>query len=253
MLAIERLWRGIATAFCFALFGIVGATLSLILIPLVIITPNNKTRQHIGKLFLRTCFIVFLWLIQRLSIVTITIENRHRLQQSGVLVLANHPSLIDVIVLIALIKNPDCIIKESLLKNPFMLGMLQFAGFIPNQTGEETIIKAVDSLKKGNNLILFPEGTRTEGTQNLKFKRGAANIALRGPFEITPILISCSQSFLPKNAKWYEPPRIKPQFKIHVCDNIDIKNIINLQTPHPLHSRELTTYLEDYFRKRLFH
>jgi 1-acyl-sn-glycerol-3-phosphate acyltransferase len=166
-------------------------------------------------------------------------------------VLANHPSLIDVVILIALINNPDGVIKAPLLYNPFTLGLLRFAGFIRNEEGPELVIQSIRSIKNGNNLILFPEGTRTKNLQELRFKRGASNIAIRGKINISPILIITSEPVLKKGTKWYKVPYRKPVFSIEVCETIRIADLVNLEGDLSIESRSLTRYLEDYFQRKL--
>ena len=93
--------------------------------------------------------------------------------------LANHPSLIDVVVLISIIPNADCVVKAHLFKNPFLRGVVKNTGYISNADPEGLLVDCKKSLAAGNNLIIFPEGTRTKVGQAVKFQRGAANIALR--------------------------------------------------------------------------
>jgi 1-acyl-sn-glycerol-3-phosphate acyltransferase len=182
-----------------------------------------------------------------------SLETKHldRLNSGGHLVLANHPSLIDVVILIALVNNPDGVIKAPLLYNPFTLGLLRFAGFIRNEEGPELVIQSINSIKNGNNLIIFPEGTRTKDLQELRFKRGASTIAIRGKINISPILIVTSEPVLRKGAKWYKVPYRKPVFSIVICETIDINNIVNFDGDLSIESRSLTRYLEDYFLLKL--
>src|SRR5690606_3555824 len=107
-----------------------------------------------------------------------SVQGEHLLQRPGLLVLANHPCLIDVVFLIAFTPNPDCIVKGGLLANPAMRGYLRLTGFLRNDRGAELIEDARSSLAAGSALIIFPEGTRTQPGQPLQFQRGAANVAL---------------------------------------------------------------------------
>lgn len=247
----NRTWRIIGTGLSFFIFGIVGAILSIALIPIVLITPASELRQKTGKRLVKLCFQAFLKIMQLLGVMTLKTEHLERLKSGGRLVLANHPSLIDVVILIALVNNPDGVIKTPLLYNPFTLGLLRFAGFIRNEEGPELIVKSIRSVKTGNNLIVFPEGTRTRDVNALTFKRGASNIAVRGKLNITPILIFTSEPVLQKGVKWYKVPHQKPVFTISVCEEIEIAKVVNCDGDLSIESRALTRYLEDYFRDKL--
>ena len=74
----------------------------------------------------------------------------------GLLILANHPSLIDVVFLISFVRHADCIVKAALAHNPFMRGPIRAAGFITNGDGAGLLEDCVKSLRGGNNLIVFP-------------------------------------------------------------------------------------------------
>jgi 1-acyl-sn-glycerol-3-phosphate acyltransferase len=247
----ERYWRVFATGFCFTIFGVVGVILSLFLMPIVFLTPNSDLRKKIGKKLIKLSFSVFLKLMQTLQVMELRVEGRYLFKENGMFVLANHPTLIDVVILIALIKNPDCIIKRVLLVNPFTLGLLRFAGFIENSEGPKLVVESIKSMDEGNNLIIFPEGTRTKKPEKLEFKRGASNIAVRGNKKITPVLILTSVPLLRKGEKWYRVPSKKPIIRVLVQEELDVSCLIDDGLEPALQSRVLTRRLEDYFQRAL--
>ncbi|WP_369678325.1 lysophospholipid acyltransferase family protein, partial [Enterococcus faecium] len=80
----------------------------------------------------------------------------------GQLIIANHPSLIDVVVLISIVRNADCVVKADLWKNPFLKGVVKATGYINNDADPEYFLnQCQQSFARGNNLIVFPEGTRS--------------------------------------------------------------------------------------------
>jgi len=102
---------------------------------------------------------------------------------------ANHPSLIDVVILIAYLPQADCIVKAQLWKNPFVRGVVRSL-YIPNSLSfEDTVSACADSLAEGNSLVIFPEGTRTNSDSPPRLKRGSARFALRTGRGILPVLI----------------------------------------------------------------
>ena len=66
-------------------------------------------------------FRIFLALIQRLGLMTLKIDGIGRLYEDrGVLIIANHPTLIDIVILMAYLPSVDCVVKESLNQNLFL-------------------------------------------------------------------------------------------------------------------------------------
>jgi 1-acyl-sn-glycerol-3-phosphate acyltransferase len=111
-------------------------------------------------------------------------------------VIANHPSLIDVVVLIAFIRDANCVVKQSLWDNPCMRGPIRAAGYISNSGSMDMLEEAAGALEQGQTLIVFPEGTRTTPGQAPEFHRGAAAIAVRGASVVTPVVISVTPTTL---------------------------------------------------------
>jgi 1-acyl-sn-glycerol-3-phosphate acyltransferase len=189
--------------------------------------------------------------MQFLGVINLQTKNLHHLKLGGRLVLANHPSLIDAVVLIALIENPNGMIKSSLFNNPCMYGLAKMAGLIRNVEGPELIRKSIESISTGDNLIIFPEGTRTKILGQLAFKQGAAYIAIKGGFNITPVLIFISEPFLRKGHNWLRVPKKKPVFTVSVMEEIDVGSKVRATQDLISASEELTEYLEEYYLHEL--
>lgn len=142
------------------------------------------------------------------------------LREPGQLILANHPTLLDVVFLISLIPNANCVVKAELLKNPAMRGLVTMTGFIINSGGEQLVADACQSLDSGASLIIFPEGTRSCEGEELAFQRGAARIGLATTAPVLPVIIHCDPPTLSKQHRWYNIPakqfvmtlRVLPQF-----------------------------------------
>jgi len=246
---LNYIWRLFATGLCFIIFGIAGITLPRIASHWIRLTTRTpEARQRKARLFIHKSFRFYIHLMRALGVLTWTVKGEELLQRSGLLVLANHPCLIDVVFLIAFIPNPDCIIKSRLLRNPAMSGYLRLTGFISNDTGSELIEDAQRSLASGSALIIFPEGTRTIPGKPLHFQRGAANIALRTHTNITPVTILCKPITLTKNHSWYHIPSQKLHMTLLVGDDISIDSY---QQQPTLAARQLTQDLQDYFTEEL--
>ena len=73
--------------------------------------------------------------MRRLGVLTVSVSGAARLQREGLLVLANHPTLIDVVLLVALLPDADCVVKRAVARNPFMRATVRAAGYIVNDDG----------------------------------------------------------------------------------------------------------------------
>lgn len=243
-------WRLFATGLSFTIFGLGGVIIPWIATPWIkISTSNQECRQRKARLLIHKTFRFFIHMMRFFGVLTWTIENEERLHRPGILVLANHPCLIDVVFLIAFIPNPDCIVKGRLLNNPAMSGYLRLTGFLVNDTGPGLIEGAKESLESGSALIIFPEGTRTEPNCPLHFQRGAANVALRTQTAITPVTILCQPLTLTKKHQWYHIPAQKLRMTLLVGEEIPVTPY-NQQSPS-LAARQLTHDLQDYFTEEL--
>jgi 1-acyl-sn-glycerol-3-phosphate acyltransferase len=240
---INFYWRILATGFCFAVFGLGGLVFLLTVFPLLNLLIRSKSRRSIlARQIIRFSFRGFVELMNRVGVLCYDIRGLERLERQGLLILANHPTLIDTVFLMAFVKNADCIVKHSLWHNPFTRGPVRAAGYICNDNAEYLITDCIGSLQNNSNLTIFPEGTRTEGDGVIHFKRGAANIALRSHRNITPVVIQCVPSTLTKDEKWWQVPPTKAHFTIAVHDDITVEKFIS--------ARQLTDYLQDYFYER---
>jgi 1-acyl-sn-glycerol-3-phosphate acyltransferase len=248
---INTCWRVAATGISFFTFGTVGLLLGILVFPLLTLLMRNKERRIVvARDIIRLSFRAFVELMQFLGVLRYEIIGLDRLQRDGLLILANHPTLIDTVFLQAFVKHADCIIKAQLWSNPFTGGPLRAANYINNHQGVEMVADGIMSLQRGNSLIVFPEGTRTPASGDISLKRGAANIAVRGRRSITPVTIRCDPATLGKGEKWWQVPSRRALFRIEVGEDIAIDSFIADGVTEVLAARHLTTYLQHYFTER---
>jgi 1-acyl-sn-glycerol-3-phosphate acyltransferase len=156
--------------------------------------------------------------------------------------------LIDVVFLISLTERADCVVKAQLLRNPSTRGAVQTAGYICNDAGPVLIDRCDASMQAGNNLIIFPEGTRTpEAGFPSRLERGAANLAVRCKRDVTPVLIHCDQSFLAKGAPWWKIPPKRPHLRIVVHDDLNVATLVADCPNDALAARRLSEHLIQFF------
>lgn len=248
---VNWLWRLFATGLAFSVFGLGGLLLPLYGLPLLLLTPAGVARERRARWLVHVNFRAFMHLMQGLGIMRFEARQLAQLQKPGQLILANHPSLIDVVFLISLLPQADCVVKASLLRNPTMRGVIGLAGYIANNDPEQVLEAARASMQRGNSLIIFPEGTRTVPGKPIRMQRGAANMALRLGRPIRPVLITVQPDTLTKNRPWYQIPETGPfVMTLTAMPELPVTSVYQ-QLPPALAARQLTRSLEDYFTEEL--
>jgi len=244
-------WRWLATAISFVLFGLGGVLLRVCVFPLLTLLPGDTlTHRRRARALVSWSFYAHVRFMQYSGVLSWEVQNVQRLGRPGQMIIANHPSLIDVVVLIALIRDANCVVKQSLFDNPFTRGPVRACGYISNDASPQMLDEAAAVLQAGQCLIIFPEGTRTAPDHMPQFHRGAAAIALRGAQVITPVVITVTPSTLSKAQPWYRIPCRRFHFCLRVGEDIDPKPFVAHHSL-PMASRRLNAHLHHYFIQEL--
>jgi len=247
---VNRCWRVLATGFSFVLFALGGLILRVLVFPVLhLFIRERQLRVLVARRVIRAAFRGFVGCMRWLGVLNYETSGLERLERKGLLILANHPTLIDTVFLMAFVERADCIVKGRLWDNPFTRGPVRAAGYISNDQGSGLIEDCIMSLQSGNNLIIFPEGTRTASDGQINLKRGAANVAVRSLSNVTPVVISCFPPTLGKGSRWWQVPPVAAYFRIEVKEDIDVQEFLTTAGSEVLAARHLTAYLQDYFRK----
>ncbi|MGA9573136.1 MAG: lysophospholipid acyltransferase family protein [Lysobacterales bacterium] len=251
---LDRVWRFFATVLGFFLFGLGGLVIGLVIFPLIFVFVRNpETRQILARRLLSGAFKLFLFIFESLGGLSYEIKGAENvIAGNNQIIIANHPTLIDVIFLVSLFPMADCVIKEAITRNPFMRSVVLSANYIPSGNTGKLLVTCVKRLKSGASLLLFPEGTRSVPGQRLDFKLGAASFAVKAGADILPVTIQCTQPrFLVKDEPWYRVPPERPFFSIQVYPSQPLDTLI----PEGLHPRQATRELNkaflDFFESKL--
>lgn len=249
---LDRYWRVVATAICFIVFGIACGAMSAVALPALLVTTKDAVqRARRAQTLTHYTFRLFVRLMCATGVVTVEVRGRQLLRRSGLLILANHPSLIDVVLLLALLQRATCVVKSRLRENPLTRGPVLAMGYISNSRDSRLIDEGVAVLQRGENLLMFPEGTRTRLNSPIRLQRGAVNIALRADRAVTPVVIRVNTPTLTKGAKWYRVPPVRPHFVIEVKNDIDVKAYLLRSRSVSLAARELTSWLQEFFQREI--
>lgn len=201
--ALRRFLRGVATALMFILFAVGGMAVSAV----VLFVAPSRRRSH---LVVRSAWRGLISAIVKMGLISVDATMLSEIR--GRIIVANHPSLIDVVILTACIPNVYSIAKKELKSNPF-IGLIVKRVMIPN---DDLIVEASrEILSCGGNILIFPEGTRTPiGTAEPKLKRGAAQLAIRLGVAIVPVRILTSRRILAKGQSILDMGENTVQYRI---------------------------------------
>lgn len=252
---LEMLWRSGGNALFLAIIGLGGTLLAMTVFPLIaLLTRDPDRRRERIQSVLHTSFKLYCFGIHVLRVADIRVEGIERLRGlKGTMLIANHPSLLDVVMIMAAVPNVQCVVKGGLWRNPFFRLTVEGAGYIRNDLPSEMLLKAcVDTLQAGNNLIVFPEGTRTLRGQPMKLHRGFANIALMAQADLQLIAMTCEPPILHKGNPWWRVPASRTLFLMEVGERLDIQNFLG----HPyrsLSARKLVGFIENYYSEKFDH
>jgi 1-acyl-sn-glycerol-3-phosphate acyltransferase len=127
--------------------------------------------------------------------------------EPGLMVVANHPSMLDAMMLVARLPRCACIMKASLLRNPLLGPAARLARYIRNDSAYGMVMCAVQDLQAGGQLVLFPEGTRTTRQPVNPFHPSFTLIARRAQAPIQTVFIDTDSPYLGKGwPLWRLPP-----------------------------------------------
>jgi len=243
MKLLSLVWRFVGSSLLWFFFGLIGLLLSVFVFPLLyLLVRAPLRRQVVARKIIAATFKAFMWVGRGIGIFTFRVTGlENKLAEGRLLILANHPTLIDVVLLLSVLPQVDCVVKDAVIKNPVMRAEVKTANYISNHEPANLLSDCVARLESGANLLLFPEGTRTRTGRPLRFKLGAAEVAIRAGAQILPVIIDCQPRFLAKHDSWYRIQPARPHFEVSVLPVTPIADLV----PANLGRRQLRRQLND--------
>jgi 1-acyl-sn-glycerol-3-phosphate acyltransferase len=253
-MSLRYYWRLGVLAWCFAAFGIGGIIFTLVVFPLMRLLPGGmEARRRRARRLVRGCFATLVAVFRVTGMMVLETHNLEALRDCrGKLVLANHPSYLDVVLLLALMPDADCVVKHGLWKSRYFGGVVRETGYISNADPDRLVDDCAAAISRGGLLLIFPEGTRSVPGQPLAFQRGAARIALRADCEIVPVIMRCDPPVWAKGFRLSEIVKRPFRIKLLVNGPVKLRELgASAGGPEPLAARQLTRNLENYFAEQI--
>lgn len=191
---INILWQ-FPLWFVVSFLGVFLLIILLIILFSLIIRPRDKTSR--ASRFLRKINVHIAKTVNTIFGLRIKSYNLDLIpKDSKYMIVSNHQSNLDPLILVSILNNPDLIMimKDNMMKVPFLSSWLVSAGFLPlnrdnNREALKTIIKGNEWVESGYTLGVYPEGTRSKNTDILPLRNGIFKIALKAK---CPIVVCTS-------------------------------------------------------------
>lgn len=221
------------------------AVLCLIWLPFaMLLNPLLPRRigQPLGRAVISGGFRGYLFILTLLCASRFDLSELDRLRDQGpLIVVANHPSLLDAVMIVSRLPNAVCVMKASLLDNVLFGAAARLARYIRNNAPLEMILGAREELQQGAQLVIFPEGTRTTHFPIDAFQKAVGLISRRSGVPVQTLLIECSTPYLGKAWPLLRPPVLPLSCRIR----------LGRRFPPPTDIPAFTAELEAYFRAEM--
>lgn len=228
VLWVARKVRTLLTAGAFAAFYSGGAILSWLWLPLLVHRGESRAdRARRSQALVRRAFVLFHDFMRVCRLLEFDPRRVDlQLPEGPCVVVANHPTLVDVTALIAA-GGPMCAVVKPELSNSFAFGrLLRHCWHIESRWEDEigaspVVDEAIRRLDAGLRVLIFPEGTRSPEGGLLRFRRGAFEIATRAGVPVVPLFLRCDPPVLGKAAPWHRTPETLPRLTVTRLPTLD--------------------------------
>ncbi|HVE88374.1 MAG TPA: lysophospholipid acyltransferase family protein [Burkholderiaceae bacterium] len=250
--SIGRLGRSIGQIALFAVFGLYGALMSVVVVPSYSILVQDRPRRTRGiRRIMYTITRTYVASMRTLRLIDLEVRGLSREPAPGTLIVANHPSLIDALILLGHVKDAGVVAKRSLQVNPITGGGIRGANYVVNADPRALVEECCARIAAGETLVLFPECTRTADDGVIRLRRGAAHIAVRSLCTVIPVTIEFSEPLLTKKSRWWLAPKVRPRVRVTGHAAIDPAQFLQGGSSVSLAARRLTEHLRQLYVDKL--
>ncbi len=198
--------------------------------------------QRVGRRAIMVGFRLYLRLLEIFCACRFDLAELDRLPAAGPLVIAaNHPSLLDAVLIVSRLPNAVCVMKAALMDNILFGAAARLARYIRNNAPLEVVLGAREELRAGAQLVIFPEGTRTVHFPLDPCTPSTGLIAGRAAAPVQTLLIEFSTPYLGKAWPLFRPPRLPLHCRVR----------LGRRFAPPRDIAAFTAELDAYFRAEL--
>lgn len=220
------------------LLGLGSLLWNLLAWPLLLVLPRALGRR-IGRAAIAHGYRLYWRITHAVGMLELEADALDALRdEGGLVVVANHPSMLDALMLVARLPRAACIMKASLIRNPFLGPGARLARYIRNDSAFGMVQLAVKDLQDGGQLVLFPEGTRTTVQPLNPFHASFALIARRAQVPVQAVFIDTDSPYLGKGWPLWRLPPLPIRFRVRLGRRFE--------PPHD--AEQLLAEVQAYFR-----
>lgn len=223
------------------LFGGFGAGLTVFCCLAAWLPATPRTERFFQWLIHRH-FALFVWWITFTRVCCIHYHGWEHFRPGppGLVMVANHPTLVDATLILARVRAAICIFKPAIRRNPVLGAAARRAGYLANDGGPDLVRQASASIAGGSTLIVFPEGTRTRGDTVNAFRPGFVLMARRSGAPIQAVWIESDSNILRKSQPMWRAPQLPANIHVHLGPAFSV--------PPEANAAELAAEIEAWFR-----
>ena len=239
--ALHALYEYAALYSSLALLCLICLSWSLLTFPLYLLLPAAAARR-LGRYGIMQGFRCYAHWLRMIGAYRLDLSALDQLRAGPAVILApNHPALIDALLILTRHPNMACVMKSDLMANVLLGPGARLARYIRNDSTRQMVRAAVDDLRAGGVLLLFPEGTRTVQAPINPLKKSIAVIARRARVPVQTLLIETDSPFLSKGWPWRARPSLPITYRVRLGRRFD----------PPQDVAHFMRELEQYYRSEL--
>jgi 1-acyl-sn-glycerol-3-phosphate acyltransferase len=229
---VIRFGRGMGVALAILIFWSGALALAWLVVPYVYLGERDPLARR--RRMQRVVAAAWRWFHRQLAWTTLYRNQHQGLETlslvSPVVLIANHPSLLDVTSIISRMPTVCCVVKSSLMNSPLVGRLLRACGHVAAGDGSlmagAGVLDAVQArLREGFPVLIFPEGTRSPFGGMHPFRRGAFEIAQRAGVPVVPLFLRCEPPALGKGTPVWRHPRRCPTLTVQIDPPLDTNGV----------------------------
>lgn len=188
---------------------------------------------------------------ERLGVWRVRVEGGSLLRGERRIVVANHPTMLDAMVLLPLLDDGVCVTRSKHWDRPVMRRIIAAGVFPFDDTGVDVVTACTKRIEEGASVLLFPEGTRSPAAGLNPLMRGAAHIALRTGCDLSPVVLTCEPPLFAKHTSWMAALSQRVEIRARVQPVIPVDEPLRDRMARPVAARQLTDALREVLEKQL--
>jgi 1-acyl-sn-glycerol-3-phosphate acyltransferase len=238
-----KYFRSCLLLICFLIFGIGSFFVNFIIFPASKLLLPPKNRNDFYSIIIQRTWRFLIFLLESLRLIKLDIKDLGALESiKNKVIVATHPSFIDIVILMAFIPKTTCFAKEKIATHPLLKNILSTIFITDNIDIDGLKEQSKKMLDFGFNVIIFPSGIRHRKGEYPKIKKGASLIALNSKKNIIPIKLYSDDDFLFINQPFYEAGESCVTFTVEVLPEIDINT--EIKTDDIIAKKNITNKIE---------